>query len=199
MGTAADRVGPGCPRAGGWQAGRVGEQVEVREAGGADVAAISEFFGLAWAQAGPDAPGFAGATEESIEAIRAPKAIRRAIGGPARRMFIARAGGTVVGFAATTRIDRERIELAGIVVLPAQAGHGVGGRLVGAALRSALECGFRQMTVRTEVDNTTALRFYQAHGFVPVGAAVELVEGTEVPVTVLARDVADPTSSTMDG
>lgn len=178
----------------------MGDLVEVREAGPDDVGRVAEFFSAAWTLAGPDAPGFAGMTEDAVRAIQAPSALRRAVGGPDRRIFIALVGPadptvrgpadrTVLGFAATARVDRRSVELTGLVLLPGQSGRGIGGRLLEAALRSARDGGFRQLTVRTELTNEAALRFYDRHGFVPLGTAVQVIETSRIPVALLARDV----------
>ena len=46
--------------------------IRVVEAGEPDVPAISSLFWRMWDEAGPDAPGFSGATEEVIEEIAQP-------------------------------------------------------------------------------------------------------------------------------
>jgi hypothetical protein len=53
----------------------------VTEATTADVPAVSTFFWDAWRQAGPDSPGFAGATEDVIAEITTPELIRSRLGG----------------------------------------------------------------------------------------------------------------------
>jgi hypothetical protein len=89
------------------------ELVVAREASEADIDAFAEFFKAAWQQSGPDAPGFAGATDEVIAELTTRDAIRERIGGPDRRMFLAWQDERVVGFAATKRIDIDTVELAG--------------------------------------------------------------------------------------
>ncbi len=64
-------------------------EVLVTEATQDDVAAFAAFFWEAWREAGPDAPGFAGATDDVITELTTPEAIRQRIGGPERRMFLA--------------------------------------------------------------------------------------------------------------
>jgi ribosomal protein S18 acetylase RimI-like enzyme len=161
--------------------------IEIREASEADVPAISSFFLEMWRQSGPEAPGFAGATEEVIAEIAAPEAIRARIGGPSRRMFLAYLADSVVGFAATRTVGDQSIELAGVVVLDAMIGRGIGTPLVAAAVESARGHGFSLMTVSTETENERALRFYRARGFEVTGKSITTVEDTEVPVTDLER------------
>ncbi len=162
-------------------------EITVSEAGTGDERAIAEFFLQAWHEAGPDMPGFSGATDEVIAEITQPEAIRSRIGGPQRRMFLAWDAGAVVGFAATRHCDDDTIELAGIVVLQSMTGRGIGTPLVDAAAEAASRHGYATMTVETEVDNERALSFYQARGFSVVGDTVVEVEGTRVPVRRLAR------------
>jgi hypothetical protein len=89
----------------------------VGEAKDGDVDAISAFLWEAWRQAGPGAPGFAGATEEVIADVADPDLIRSRIGGPDHRMYIARSGDRVIGFASARAETGETVELSGIVVL----------------------------------------------------------------------------------
>jgi hypothetical protein len=65
------------------------EATDVREAVAADATAFATFMQRAWREAGPDAPGFAGAIAESIAEITTPSIFERSIGGPDRRMFLA--------------------------------------------------------------------------------------------------------------
>ena len=161
--------------------------VRITEATAADISAISVFFHEMWRQAGPDSPGFAGATESVIAEIAEPEAIRPRLGGPERRMFLAYERESVVGFAATRAIDTATIELAGIVVLQSKLGRGIGALLVEKAVQSARQHRFDRMAVSTEVANDTALGFYQAHGFEFVGESTATVEGTAVAVSNLER------------
>jgi ribosomal protein S18 acetylase RimI-like enzyme len=160
---------------------------EVREAGPADAESISAFLGAVWAHGGPDAPGLAGATADSIAAVRSLAALRSRMGQPGRRMFIAAVGPAVVGFAATTTIGRNHLELAGIAVLPAHTGHRIGSRLLELVASSARQDGFARLTVRTELTNDTALLFYDSRGFTPVGEQVQVINGSRIPVVVLTR------------
>ncbi len=161
-------------------------EIVTREAVDRDADGISTFLWALWSEAGNDAPGLAGATEEVIAEIAEPEAIRSRLGGPERRIFIATQGDRVVGFAATRAIDKAMIELAGIMVLPSLTGHGIGTPLVEVAARQARAQGFTTMTESTEVDNEGALGFYQARGFTRQDESVVDVEGTEVAVVRLS-------------
>ena len=68
----------------------------VAEATADDAGAFAAFFWEAWQQAGPNAPGFAGATDEIIRELTTQAAIVERLGGPDRRMFLARSGSRVV-------------------------------------------------------------------------------------------------------
>jgi ribosomal protein S18 acetylase RimI-like enzyme len=163
--------------------------VAVREATTDDVAAIAEFFQEAWRQAGPEAPGFAGATKEVIAEIAAPEAIAARLGGPQRRMFIAWVDDRVVGFAATRHLMGEAIELAGVIVLRSLIGGGVGSALFRAAADSARENEYRKMTVSTETGNKRALRFYERCGFTIVGTSTTDAAGTDIEVWNLEMEL----------
>jgi ribosomal protein S18 acetylase RimI-like enzyme len=142
-----------------------------------------------WDEAGPDAPGFAGATEDVIAEIAQPEAIRARIGGPDRRMFIAYREDTAVGFAATKALGGNEVELAGIVVLQSMVGTGVGTLLVEIAVRTSRDLGYSKMTVSTEVDNERALAFYESRGFRQTGDSTAEVEGAEYAVSNLSMDL----------
>lgn len=162
------------------------EDVAITEADESDIEAISSFFWEAWHQAGPGSPGFAGATEDVISEIADPRMIRSRIGGPDRRMYIARVGDRVVGFASTKVQDRATVELSGVVVLEDMSGGGVGSLLVEAAIDASRTERFDTMTVTTETSNDRALTFYKRHGFAVIGTSTETVEQAAVEVFTLS-------------
>ena len=51
------------------------EHLEIGEATPADAAGFGAFLRAAWAEYGPDAPGFAGASDEVIDELATPAAI----------------------------------------------------------------------------------------------------------------------------
>jgi len=163
--------------------------VSVREATGADVEAFAVFFRNAWYQSGPDSPGFAGANDQVIAELTAAEAFLERIGGPDRRMFLAWDHDRVIGFCANKRVDNTTVELAGIIVLPAAAGRGVGTALVAAAMASARNDQYRAMIVRTETTNDPARAFYEARGFVVDGSTTEQVDDTPIEVWELTQDL----------
>lgn len=159
----------------------------VSEATEGDAAAYASFLRRAWEQAGPDSPGFAGATEAAITELSAPTTFRSNVGGPDRRMFVARAGSEIVGFCANRRVDEDTVELAGIVVLSDHAGRGIGSALVEAAVEQALSEGYASMVVKTETSNDRARAFYEKLGFEGDGVEMESVDSTTVEVWRLSR------------
>jgi ribosomal protein S18 acetylase RimI-like enzyme len=161
----------------------------IAEAVPADAAEIGAFVRELWRAAGPEAPALTGATDEIIAEITAPAVIRARLGGPERRIFLAREGKRIVGFAATRRIDEATTELAGIMVHPEHQG-GVGTPLLKTALAAVGEQGSRRMVVHTEADNRRAIEFYCRRGFTPDGEDVVHVEETDVPVLALSRPIA---------
>jgi ribosomal protein S18 acetylase RimI-like enzyme len=163
--------------------------IKVTEATADDIPAIGVFFWAMWRQAGPEAPGFSGATDSVIAEIAQPEAIQSRIGGPDRRMYLAYVGETVVGFAATRVTDETTVELSGIVVLQTMVGRGIGSPLLTAAVTDARQRAFGHMTVSTEIDNERARGFYQARGFAVVGESTTNVEGTTVTVVDMKLDL----------
>lgn len=162
--------------------------VVIVEATSDHIPAIATFFREAWAMTGPDAPGWAGASDEVIESLTDPELIRSRIGGPERRMHLAMVGARVVGFAATRSAGAES-ELAGIVVLQDMVGRGIGTPLLQAALTGLRADGATSVFVRTEADNERALAFYRARGFGDERSVKEEVEGTAVELIELRRDL----------
>lgn len=164
-------------------------QLRVAEAAESDIDAIAAFFWEGWRQAGPDAPGWAGASEEVIRELTEPGALRSRLGGPDRRMFLAWDGDRVVGFSATRELDDATIELAGIVVLQGRLGHGIGTELLEVAIASARQARSEWMVVRTETSNARAADFYRSHGFGEETTMTEVVDGREMDLIELSLDL----------
>jgi ribosomal protein S18 acetylase RimI-like enzyme len=168
---------------------RIDDPVRVAEAGPADAGAFAEFLRAAWREAGPDAPGFAGATDDVIAELATPVAFRERIGGPDRRMFLAWRLREVVGFAATRRVSADTVELSGIVVRRSCAGRGIGTALLDSAMDAARRHGYRRMIVETETSNVPAKAFYEARGFAVGDVQTEQVGDIAVEVWRLSRSV----------
>ncbi len=79
-------------------------------------------------------------------------------------IFVAEAGGTVVGFADFSPVNENgQSELNAIYLLPDWQRDGIGTALLQKGL-TELE-GVRDIYVNVEKDNTTGMRFYEAKGF----------------------------------
>ncbi|MFQ5838339.1 MAG: GNAT family N-acetyltransferase [Thermoplasmata archaeon] len=165
------------------------QRIVIAEAKEADVEAIASFFWAAWKEAGPEAPGWVGASEEVLQEITAQDHMLERIGSTDGRMFLAREGDRVVGFAANRRIDDDTVELAGIIILQSLLGRGIGSRLLEAAVYGARRDGYAEMSVRTEVKNERAIAFYRARGFALGQSVVEEIEGVSVKILELVRDL----------
>lgn len=161
----------------------------IAEATASDVDAVAKFVWDAWEEAGPDAPGWAGATEEVLEDLTQPENLLKRLGRPDRRIFAAWEGDRVVAFAANRRIDATEVELVGLIVLESKQGEGIGSRLLDAAMEAAREDAYTTMRVRTEAANEKALRFYEHRGFEAVETLVETIGDVTVEGVKLLRDL----------
>ncbi|MEE9237466.1 MAG: GNAT family N-acetyltransferase [Thermoplasmata archaeon] len=166
-----------------------GEEIVILEASEANVEAIASFFWNAWREAGPDALGWIGASEEVLKEISAGNHIAKRVGSADRRMFLAKEGERVVGLAANRRIDDETLELAGIIVLQSLLGRGIGSRLLNVAVDAARHDGYTRLDVMTEADNERAIAFYKEKGFALSETTEEKVESVRVRVLRLIRDL----------
>lgn len=161
--------------------------LQIREATIDDAVAVGAFIREVWEEAGADSPVFAGATPALIDQAADPGAIRARLTAPGRRIFIARDGERVVGFAETRAVDGATTELAGIVVSRSVSRRGVGTRLVEHAIVSACCDGYASMIVRTKRTNEAAIGFYRRCGFAVIGEELERVGSLDVRAVRLAR------------
>jgi len=163
--------------------------MQVRAAGLDDLHRLSVFFLEAWKEAGPNAPGFAGATDEAIHELASEQFLRSKLTDPTLRIFVAEDADRVLGFASLKRIEPGATELSGIIVLQSLVGRGIGTELFVKAREFAAAEGYHRVVVRTEVLNKTAIAFYRKLGFVKAKETVEDVEGTKVRLVVLQRSL----------
>lgn len=163
--------------------------MQVRAAGLDDLHELSVFFLEAWKEAGPGAPGFSGATDDAIRELASEQSLRAKLTDPALRIFVAEDAGRVMGFASMKRIDSGAAEPSGIVVLQSLVGRGVGTELFNKVRKSGAAEGYRRVVVKTEIFNKTAIAFYRKLGFVETEETTEDVEGTEVRLMVLQRNL----------
>ena len=80
--------------------------------------------------------------------------------------FIGEADGSAAGFArAQFHKNENRLYLASLYILPSFQGIGIGGKLLKAAERKALNNGLDEIWVGVMVPNETARRWYDKRGF----------------------------------
>jgi len=165
------------------------EFVRVVEASLSDVPYIHRFILAAWKEAGPDAWGWTGATEESVEDLASPEYLSRLISNPKVRIFLAKDRREIVGFAANRKVTEARVELGGIIVSERLTGRGIGTALMKAAIEAASLAGFADIIVKTETFNERAIGFYEASGFRRSGTTREEVGGKNIDLVILRRDL----------
>ncbi len=84
----------------------------------------------------------------------------------AGRVLVAWAGSDVVGYIQLVRTGKaDQAEIRSMAVLEASQGHGIGGRLIRAALAVLAAEGMSTVRVAAAAADTTNLRFYQRQGF----------------------------------
>lgn len=150
-----------------------------------DVKAIRAFFLAAWRQAGPEALGWAGATESNIQEISSEEFISSLLSKPKTKVFAFSQDGRIVGIAVNRKMDESTVELAGVIVQQDALGKGIGTALLKSAIASAKELGFLSIRVKTETNNQNAISFYRKNGFTEFGMGEEEVDGKAVKVVNL--------------
>lgn len=159
--------------------------MRVKEAQREDIESLSKFILKAWNEAGPEAFGWSGASEETISHITTFKFLKELIDNDSMRVFISLDGDKIVGFSTNRRIDDDLVELSGIVVLESRTGIGIGSSLLDLSVGMAREDGFSSMVVKTESFNDRAIGFYLSKGFNQGKIVEEDVEGTKVMLMTL--------------
>jgi len=137
----------------------------IREATISDVKHFKQFLIKAWHEAGPDALGWSGASDDQIEEIASDDFLSSLITREGTRIFLAYCQDEVIGFAVNTKVNEDIIELSGIIVLESMIGYGVGTALLRSVVAGAMSDGTTHLVVKTERTNTRAIQFYQNHGF----------------------------------
>jgi hypothetical protein len=99
---------------------------KIRELGHGDLKAFRAFICRAWSDAGPGAPGWTGATDESVLHLASADYLASLIEDDDISIFVAWDEGEPVSFSSNRRVNDETIELSGIVVLESMTGKGVG-------------------------------------------------------------------------
>ncbi len=152
-----------------------------------DVNRLSAFLKEAWAQAGPGALGWTGATDATMAEIASNDFLTGLLTDPTTHVLAAEDAGEIIGVAVLRHAATAVEELAGIILLERRTGEGVGRSLLMAALERSRTRGAKEVVVRTEASNDRALRFYGHLGFAVEGHGLEEVQGTKVDLITLRR------------
>ena len=139
----------------------------------------------AWKRAGPQALGWAGATEDTIHEISSEEHLKELVSDPKLKFYVSEENGEITGFAVNRVQDGSTMELAGIIVRDDLLGKGIGSLLISKCIDSARDAGFASMVVKTEASNERAISFYMKRGFVRIGNAVETVENSKIDLAML--------------
>lgn len=99
--------------------------------------------------------------------------------------LVAERNGAIAGYALLCILPRvhsgrRQMELHHLFVEPAHRGHGIGRRLIAAAVEQARRGNCGRLMVGTHPDNETAREIYRALGFVPAAASGPRL-GLELP------------------
>jgi len=162
-------------------------KVVVRPARKNDAVALGAFFTHAWKEAGPDALGFTGATDEAINVISSEEFLSQRLSSPRVRIVVAERDRMVLGFASIRVTGRREGELTAVVVLESASGMGLGTKLVRKASEVAIKLGLEHLTVKTEAVNQRAIGFYKKNGFTESGRTSEKVGRVKVSLMVLEK------------
>lgn len=140
-------------------------QYLIQEATVDDIAHFKQFLVKAWHEAGPNAIGWSGASDEQIEEITRDTFLSSLLTRVGTQLFLALEGGEVIGFAVNTQHDEDVVELSGMIVLESRTGRGVGRALLQYAINHACSDEASRLIVQTERTNHRAIKFYRNHGF----------------------------------
>jgi len=166
------------------------QRLAIRAAKPLDVPALKTFFEEAWNEAGPDALGFTGATEEAIHDIASKRSLHSLVARTDRHVVVALKGGRVLGFSALKALGPGVAELSGIVVLESATGKGIGTRLLRKSGMIARKKGYERIIVKTETNNERAINFYKKMGFSETKKVSEDIGKTKVKLLVLEETIS---------
>jgi ribosomal-protein-alanine N-acetyltransferase len=108
-----------------------------------------------------------------------------------RCYVVARAGGTLVGYAGLM-IGVDEAHVTNIAVDPAWQRHKVGSRLLLTVAYRARAQGSRHLTLEVRVSNKPAQAMYARFGFVPAGIRAKYYENVEDAIVMWAHDIDSP-------
>jgi len=98
--------------------------------------------------------------------------MRELVESPASATWVAEENGELIGFAIVelrTSSDPPSANIPTIEVTPSSRGQGVGAELLRRIESSAREAGARTIWLHVDTENSTAIRLYEAHGYMPQG------------------------------
>jgi ribosomal protein S18 acetylase RimI-like enzyme len=131
--------------------------VEIREAGSADLAAVRELIEEYVRALGVDL-GFQGIDSELED-------LATVYGPPQGRILLAHRGDDAAGCVALRALEQVTCEMKRLYVRPAYRGTGLGNRLALAAIEKARELGYERMRIDTLPQMRAAQRLYASLGF----------------------------------
>lgn len=137
-------------------------KILVRQATAADVPRLCELLSLLFAQEADFQP----------DATRQARGLRLIIGQPeVGRIFCATHGDSIVGmvsilFTVSTAEGGRAAWLEDMIIHPSRRGQGIGDQLLRQAVSEARAAGCRRITLLTDTNNSSAMRFYGRAGFV---------------------------------
>jgi ribosomal-protein-alanine N-acetyltransferase len=111
--------------------------------------------------------------------------------GGERHYVVARAGGTVVGYAGLMFVVGDA-HVTNIAVATEQQRSGIGTRLLASLAWEAIRRGCEAMTLEVRVSNTGAQALYRRFGFVPAGVRQRYYENTEDAIVMWCHDIVTP-------
>ena len=157
----------------------------IKEATVKDISLFKEFLVKAWHEAGQEALGWSGASDDQIEEITKEDFLSSIIARESTQIFLAYTQDEVIGFAVNSKVNQKVIELSGIIVLESMTGHGVGTALLQSAITKAMTDQATYMVVQTERTNTRAIQFYRNHGFRFQKETTTIIDGKLIELVTL--------------
>jgi GNAT superfamily N-acetyltransferase len=135
----------------------------IQRATGADILQLVELLNILFTQEADFRP----------DGEKQLRGLRMILDFPERgRIFVARVDEQVVGmvsllFTVSTAEGAPACWLEDMVIRPEHRRNGLGSRLLQHAVQEAKADGFARITLLTDRDNASAIRFYRRHGFQP--------------------------------
>lgn len=135
--------------------------MQITPAKASDIPALCELLSILFSQEADFTPGYDAQS----------RGLARIIGSPeVGIVFVARQNEQILGmvnllYTVSTALGARVALLEDMVVSPSMRGSGIGSRLLEQAIQTARSNGCKRITLLTDLDNKSAQRFYQRHGF----------------------------------